>query len=115
MSLAQTVCTVHPERPAAARCPGCRRFFCAGCVTEHEGRLTCAACIAKAVRPEPEARPETAAPSAVVKWTWLVPVMQMLAGLVIAWSLSWFIGRVIASIPSDFHDGTRWETRTGSR
>jgi hypothetical protein len=40
-------CFNHPERLAAARCPECRNSFCRECVTEHEGRLSCAACLRK--------------------------------------------------------------------
>lgn len=40
-------CANHPGREAAARCPECRSFFCRECVTEHEGRVLCAACIRK--------------------------------------------------------------------
>jgi len=38
-------CANHPGREAAARCPRCRSYFCRECVTEHEDRVLCAACI----------------------------------------------------------------------
>ena len=38
-------CHTHPEREAAARCPGCARPFCRECVSEHDDRLLCAACL----------------------------------------------------------------------
>src|ERR1035441_7972275 len=40
-------CFNHPERLAAARCPECRNSFCRECVTEHDGRLSCATCLRK--------------------------------------------------------------------
>ncbi|MGD9749121.1 MAG: rhomboid family protein [Verrucomicrobiales bacterium] len=109
MNLSRTVCTVHPERPAAARCPKCRQFFCSGCVTEHEGRLTCAACIARGGSPEPALASQSTGPGRA-GGTRLIPLLQILAGIALAWAVSWFMGRLITSIPSDFHDGTRWET-----
>jgi hypothetical protein len=42
-------CRNHPERAAAARCPECVLFFCRECVTEHDGKLLCAACTRKSV------------------------------------------------------------------
>ena len=30
-----------------ARCPSCRDFFCGECITEHSGKLICAACLAR--------------------------------------------------------------------
>lgn len=38
-------CWNHPHREASCRCPGCGRAFCRECVTEHEARLLCAACL----------------------------------------------------------------------
>src|ERR1700722_16968074 len=40
-------CSNHAERLAVARCLACRNSFCRECVTEHDGRLTCAACLRK--------------------------------------------------------------------
>jgi hypothetical protein len=38
-------CFHHERREAVCRCPQCRRSFCRECVTEHEDRLICAACL----------------------------------------------------------------------
>lgn len=38
-------CFHHERREAVCRCPQCRRSFCRECVTEHEDRLVCAACL----------------------------------------------------------------------
>jgi hypothetical protein len=45
MSLVQQRCFTHPGREAAARCPECGHGFCRECVTEHQGRVLCRACL----------------------------------------------------------------------
>lgn len=40
-------CINHAGRAAAGRCPGCRFFYCRECITEHDGRMLCAACVQK--------------------------------------------------------------------
>ncbi len=45
-TLVRQRCFNHSGREAAARCLACDRFFCRECVTEHDDRLLCAACIA---------------------------------------------------------------------
>ena len=44
-------CWNHEGREAVCRCPECRRSYCRECVSEHESRLLCAACLARLVRP----------------------------------------------------------------
>jgi len=48
MKLARARCTNHESRQASGLCPSCRRPFCKECLTEHDGRLTCAACLRRA-------------------------------------------------------------------
>jgi hypothetical protein len=43
----QQRCFVHPSREAVALCLECRRAFCRECVVDHDGRLICAACLAR--------------------------------------------------------------------
>lgn len=38
-------CWNHASREAACRCPLCNRSYCRECVTEHENRFLCAACL----------------------------------------------------------------------
>jgi len=38
-------CWNHDTREAVCRCLACGRSFCRECVTEHESRLVCAACL----------------------------------------------------------------------
>ena len=44
-------CQRHPGREAAARCPSCQQSFCRECITEHEGRMLCLACLTKRSQP----------------------------------------------------------------
>jgi len=44
---AQQRCFVHPGREAASLCLECRRSYCRECVVDHDGRLICAACLAR--------------------------------------------------------------------
>jgi hypothetical protein len=80
-------CANHTGREAAARCPECRSFFCRECVTEHEGRVLCAACI----------RRLTAAGAARRR-----PLLRRLAGIVpiglgllTAWLFFFLFGRAL--------------------
>jgi hypothetical protein len=43
-------CCNHEEREAVCRCPECGRSFCRECVSEHQARLLCAACLAGAAQ-----------------------------------------------------------------
>jgi hypothetical protein len=43
----QQRCFVHPSREAVSLCLECRRAFCRECVVDHDGRLMCAACLAR--------------------------------------------------------------------
>lgn len=84
-------CFHHASREAVVRCPGCRRFFCRECVTEHRGRMMCAACMA-AVAAEPE---QVRAQAAL--WTVLAA-----AGFLLAWLIFYYAGLLLAGVPSDF-------------
>jgi len=76
-------CLNHEERLAAARCLACGNSFCRECVTEHDGRLICAACLRKR-RPAASAR---------VNWQrhLAVPVMAI-AALSGSWLLFYATG-----------------------
>jgi len=43
-------CWNHEAREAVCRCLQCGRSFCRECVTEHESRLLCAACLRSAAQ-----------------------------------------------------------------
>jgi hypothetical protein len=44
-NLADQRCFNHALREAVARCPQCTQFFCRECITEHDDRVLCAACL----------------------------------------------------------------------
>jgi hypothetical protein len=93
MILADQRCFHHALREAVAQCPTCKRFFCRECVTEHEGRMICVACVSAVAR---EAQGKARAARA--RWT-----VTALAGILIAWLVFYYLGLALARIPSQFH------------
>lgn len=47
-------CVLHAQREAAARCPGCKRFYCRECITEHDGKVLCSGCLTENTRERSE-------------------------------------------------------------
>jgi hypothetical protein len=78
-------CANHPGREAAARCPRCRSYFCRECVTEHEDRVLCAACIRALT-----ASQETAASPFLKRAATILPVSL---GVLTAWLFFYLLGR----------------------
>ena len=96
--LAGMRCGNHPLREAAARCVGCGGFFCRACVTEHDGRMTCAGCLDAGAGPLPAGR---------VLRVFLTGA-PFLAGFLVVWSLFFYLGRGLIRLPTSFHEGTLW-------
>ncbi len=96
-SLASQRCLLHPRREAIARCPECRRSYCRECVTEHDGRLLCAACLRRAT--------QTAIPK-LHRLAWLAAPFHLVTGLVVAWVLFYLLGLALLRTPSEWHEGT---------
>lgn len=94
MSILGQRCSLHPAREAAVRCPGCSRFYCRECVTEHVGRMMCANCVARLSAVPAASR------SRVAIWFPL-----SLGGLLMAWLVFYYLGMGLARIPSTFHGG----------
>ncbi|HEX9047614.1 MAG TPA: rhomboid family protein [Verrucomicrobiae bacterium] len=92
-------CFNHATREAVARCPECGRFFCRECITEHDDRVLCSACLKKLARTPLAKRP------AFVK---LFRLVQGLAGLMVAWFFFFLIGSALLKIPAPVHEGTVW-------
>ena len=92
-------CFNHAVREAVARCPECSNFFCRECVTEHDDRVVCSACLKKLARAPLARRP------AFVR---LFQFAQCLAGLVLAWFFFFLMGEILLKIPTTFHEGTLW-------
>lgn len=106
LSAAQAIrllrCARHPEREAAAKCPACQQPFCRECVSEHEGRLLCAACLAKVAAAEASHRRKRD----------LAPLRRRLATAVsflALWFLAHLLATTLARIPVNMHDSTVWE------
>jgi len=99
-NLATQRCFNHAQREAVARCPQCRSFFCRECITEHDDRVICAACLAKLVRK-----------SALPRRTFarLLHAFQCLVGIMLVWFVFYMIGEGLLKLPTSFHEGTLWE------
>lgn len=93
-------CARHFAREAAARCPACGEFFCRECVVEHEGKLLCAACLAKRTAVGERRRQRLAGVRRVLRVT---------AGAAMLWLLFYWLGALLLKIPPDLHDGTVWK------
>lgn len=93
-------CFHHSSREAVARCPSCRRSFCRECITEHEGRVICARCLAQLLTP----------PSSPARdLSWITAPITLAAGFLSAWLLFYALGWILLQLPSDLHEGTRWQ------
>ncbi|HWZ32489.1 MAG TPA: hypothetical protein VNX18_14210 [Bryobacteraceae bacterium] len=87
-------CWNHASREAVVRCPSCQRYFCRECVTEHRGRMMCSACVTASVSaPAPGAR------SRGIAWAAFAA-----AGLLLAWMFFYYLGAMLARIPSNFFE-----------
>jgi len=98
-----TTCSLHADRQATARCPSCRQFYCGECITEHDGRLTCASCLAD----EKEVVPRPRRSFRVVSLA--CSLVQILVALGVCWLIFYLFGQTLGDMPDDFHDGTIWE------
>lgn len=92
-------CVRHPAREAVARCAACGGSFCRECASEHEGRLLCAGCLAKAVAAE--ARPRR-------DFTPVRRFVTLTAGVLVLWLFFYGLGNLLVKVPVDVHEGTLW-------
>lgn len=99
--LGDTTCSLHPDRQSTARCPTCRQFYCAECITEHDGRLTCASCLRSRSESSENGKMER-------RWV-IAPFVQFALALLLVWVLFYLFGETLGDVPDDFHDGTIWE------
>jgi hypothetical protein len=98
--LREARCFNHAEREAAARCPPCGRYFCRECVTEHEDRVICAACLAGLAKKPAPGRAVLAA---------AVRALQFLAALAALWLVFYAAGSALLNLPSAFHQGEAFQ------
>lgn len=99
-NLLQQRCFNHAAREAVARCPECSQCFCRECITEHEDRVVCSACLKKLAHVPLARRP------AFIK---ILRVAQCAASIVAAWFFFFLIGDLLLKIPTSFHEGTLWQ------
>lgn len=82
-------CWNHEAREAACRCPACGRTYCRECVSEHEGRLLCAACLrGLATGREQE--------TGVLRR--LAPPGMIAVGILLAWLIYWAAGASLIGV-----------------
>jgi hypothetical protein len=93
-------CFNHAGREAVARCPECRQFFCRECVTEHDDRFVCSACLKKLARTKLARRPV---------FVGFLRFAQCAVSLLIAWFFFFLIGDALLRLPASFHEGTLWQ------
>lgn len=87
-------CRHHPFREAAACCPGCGRFFCRECVSEHRERMLCAECLrGEGATPSGSRRPFATARA----------FLRVAAGVLSAWLFFHLLGQVLLRIPDTVH------------
>ena len=98
--LSRQRCVNHFQREAVARCPECRRFFCRECVTEHEDRMICAACLNKQVKQQAQRRHP---------FRPVLRTLHLLLAILTLWLFFYYTGRILLSLPDSFHEGTFWE------
>jgi hypothetical protein len=88
------------QREAVARCPGCSRYFCRECITEHEDIVVCAACLRKHTKPSG---------SSTVRLRGFLRLGHFVLGFLILYLLFYYFAQILLAIPSDFHEGTLWQ------
>jgi hypothetical protein len=94
-------CWNHEDREAVCRCPECGRSFCRECVSEHQSRLLCAACLARAA----EARQSRRSPLRPLA----IPLLAF-AGIVLAWLVLFGAGESLL-ILAERAEQASWQSR----
>jgi hypothetical protein len=98
--LALQRCFNHANREAAARCPSCRQYFCRECVTEHEDRVLCTACLRSLVK-----RGETKRSA----FSMAARFGQCVLGILVAWFFFFLVGEALLRLPASFHATDLWQ------
>ncbi len=98
-TLAAQRCFHHSLREAVALCPECRHFYCRECITEHDDRVICAACLRKSI-------PTADRPGRSLAW--IAPLFQLGLGFAVIWFFFYLCGATLLSVPASFHEGEVW-------
>jgi hypothetical protein len=101
LDLSTRQCFNHAAREAVAKCPGCGRFFCRECVTEHDSRVLCAQCI-------PGAGKHNVAPLRKLKA--LVRLGQFALAFFVIWFTVFMLGKGLMLLPASFSETPSWQT-----
>jgi hypothetical protein len=101
-ALTRQRCLHHSTREAVARCPECGQFYCRECITEHDDRVICASCLKKVTQ-------AAEAPSRLRLNLW--PAAQGLGGFVLTWFFFYTVGRMLLSLPDEFHRDSMWTSK----
>jgi len=100
--LAQKRCKNHPDREAVARCPECVKFFCRECITDHDDRVLCTACLKNVLLRQA---------SSFSRLKFPFRALQFLIGFCVVWLFFCYLGHMLLfNIPS-FHEGTFWQAK----
>lgn len=94
-------CRLHPSREAAALCPGCGRFYCRECISEHRERVLCAECLRGVGAPQSARRGAFAAARRV---------LQVASGVLSAWLFFYLLGQALLRLPDAVHPVRRPES-----
>ena len=94
-------CWNHELREAVCRCPQCGRSFCRECVTEHQLRLLCAACLRQAAQ-------TVDAPHGFFRR--LAPTAMTLAGILLAWAIFFGAAQSLITI-TERSERASWDSR----
>ncbi|HVU38793.1 MAG TPA: hypothetical protein VHC95_10695 [Opitutales bacterium] len=101
-SLLHQRCFNHASREAVARCPSCGHFFCRECITEHDDRVICAACLVKITQAAPARRRVLAA---------LRRGACAALGVLVAWFFFYALAQVLLQTPTPTHSSATYQSR----
>jgi hypothetical protein len=96
-------CARHEEREAVGRCTVCEGGFCRECLTEHDDRLYCGPCFALRIQKQKKAAGNRAG------WRRTKACLVVAGAMLCLVAGFYALGRVLAAIPADVHDGTIWK------
>jgi hypothetical protein len=100
-NVARSICLNHPLREAAAKCMGCGKSFCRECVTALDRRMFCSGCLSAKTEVKAKAKRD---------WFLVGAAVQLALGLVLLWLGCYGLGKFLLSVPSEYHEGSVWES-----
>lgn len=106
--LSKMRCARHPEREAAACCAACGLAFCRECVSEHEGRLLCAACLGKIVATAKADEAARGRGRSLISPKTIKRALALTAGAAWLWLCFYLAGLAVEKLPQAVHEGTVW-------